>query len=420
MIGFRAVFSVLGAGRQRRFSGGRGRAKGGGPLFAAFEPLGAPRWTARRYDRLADEAYRRNVIAFRCVNEVAGSAAAVPWLLYEGHGASRREHEAHPLLSLLRRPNPSSGGVAFMESVYAHLLIAGNAYIEAVTPDDRAFLDAPPKELHTLRPDRVSVLPGALGLPLGYRHEADGVRRDFPVDQVTGRGRLLHLKSFNPLDDWYGLSPIEAAAYSIDQHNEAGAWNQSLLQNGARPSGALVYGGADGAGMRLSDEQYERLKAEVEAQFQGARNAGRPLLLEGGLSWHEMALSPKDMDFINAKHTAARDIALAFGVPPMLLGIPGDNTYANLREARLALWEDTVIPLIRRVADALNAWLAPLYGEALRLDVDLDEVSALALRRERLWQRLAGADWLTREEKRAATGYAPMPQGTSSDTEATA
>lgn len=409
MIGLRAVLSALGgaAARDKSIQRDRARVKSAG-VYAAFEPLSAPRWTSRRYDRLADEAYRKNVIAYRCIGEVASGAASVPWLLYEGHGVRRREHEAHPLLTLLRRPSPAQGGIALMETLYAYLLIGGNAYLEAVTAEDRAFLDAPPTELHALRPDRVSVVPGALGMAALYRHELAGVRRDFPVDQVSGRCRLLHLKNFNPLDDWYGLSPIEAAAFSIDQHNEAGAWNQALLQNGARPSGALVYGGADGAGMRLSDEQYERLRHEVEAQFQGARNAGRPLLLEGGLAWHEMSLSPKDMDFINAKHTAARDIALAFGVPPQLLGIPGDNTYANLREARLALWEETIIPLLRRVADALNAWLVPLYGDALCLEFDLDEVSALALRRERVWQRLAVADWLSADEKRAATGYAPM------------
>ncbi len=389
MTRLRSVLSALSGVSARDKSPSRIKSAG---VYASFEPLGAPRWTARRYDRLADEAYRKNVIAFRCIGEVAAGAASVPWLLYEGHGARRREHEAHPLLGLLRRPNPMQGGVGLMEALYAYLLIGGNAYLEAITPDDRAFLDAPPKELHALRPDRVSVLPGAAGVPAGYCHELDGARRDFPVDQVSGNCRLLHLKNFNPLDDYYGLSPIEAAAFSIDQHNEAGAWNQALLQNGARPSGALVYGGADGAGMRLSDEQYERLKSEVEAQFQGARNAGRPLLLEGGLTWHEMSLSPKDMDFINAKHTAARDIALAFGVPPQLLGIPGDNTYANMREARLALWEETIIPLLRRTTDALNNWLAPLYGDELCLEFDLDEVSALSLRRERVWQRLSTAD----------------------------
>ena len=96
----------------------------------------------------------------------------------------------------------------------------------------------------------------------------------------------------------------------------------------------------------LSDNQFERLKRELEDNYQGAVNAGRPLLLEGGLDWKAMSLSPKDMDFLDAKHNAAREIALCFGVPPMLLGIPGDNTYANYQEANRAFCRSTVLPLV--------------------------------------------------------------------------
>src|SRR5262249_6059682 len=142
---------------------------------------------------------------------------------------------------------------------------------------------------------------------------------------------ILHLTCFHPLDDHYGLSSLEAAAVAVDTHNAAASWNKALLDNAARPSGALVYAGPDGA--VLSDNQFQRLKRELEDTYQGAVNAGRPLLLEGGLDWKAMSLSPKDMDFMEAKHAAAREIALAFGVPPMLLGIPGDNTYSNYQEA---------------------------------------------------------------------------------------
>jgi phage portal protein BeeE len=132
----------------------------------------------------------------------------------------------------------------------------------------------------------------------------------------------------------------------------------SLLDNSARPSGAIVYTARDG---NLTSEQVERLKSELEAGFQGSGNAGRPLLLEGGLDWKAMSLSPKDMDFIEARHVAAREIALALGVPPMLLGIPGDNTYANLAEAQRTFWRQTVLPLVGRIARELSGWLAPAY-----------------------------------------------------------
>jgi HK97 family phage portal protein len=122
-----------------------------------------------------------------------------------------------------------------------------------------------------------------------------------------------------------------------------------------------------------------------------------------------MSLSPHDMEFIEARHVAAREIALAFGVPPMLLGIPGDNTYSNYREANLAFWRQTVLPLVMKMASALSAWLGPRFGpspdQALRLDVDLDRVEALSAEREALWARVNAASFLSDEEKREAVGY---------------
>jgi HK97 family phage portal protein len=144
---------------------------------------------------------------------------------------------------------------------------------------------------------------------------------------------ILHLTLFHPTDDHYGLSPMEAAAVPLDIDNAAGAWNKSLLDNAARPSGALVF-----SGNPVSETQFGRLKDELKASYQGAANAGRPLLLEGGLTWQPLSLTPKDMDFIEAKNAAAREIALAFGVPPLLLGLPGDNTHANYAEANRAFY----------------------------------------------------------------------------------
>ena len=129
------------------------------------------------------------------------------------------------------------------------------------------------------------------------------------------------------------------------------------------------------------------------------------MLLEGGLDWKAMGLSPRDMDFVEAKNGASRDISLAFGVPPMLLGIPGDNTFANYAEANRAFFRLTVLPLLSRTAEALSAWLKPVYGSSLRLTHDLDQVAGLAAERDQLWARLQAATFITDEEKRQAVGY---------------
>lgn len=375
---------------------------------ALVVPMGQrqPRFTPRQYDQLAKEGYQKNIIAYRCVRLISQNAAAVPWVVYQGPAGARVRAEDHPLLTLLRQPNASQGGAQFFEAVYSFYLIAGNSYLEAVAPGDDV------RELWSLRPDRMRILPGAHGVPEAYRYQVGGRFVDFKADPFTGRGTILHLKNFHPLDDWYGMSPLEAAAFSIDQHNDAAKWNASLLQSGARPSGALVYkpGNSDAADV-LSDAQRQALKDELEHYFSGGENAGRPLVLEGGLDWRDMSLSPKDMDWLAGKDVSAREIALAFHVPPQLIGIDGSMTFANFEQARLALYDDAVLPLINHVKDELNQWLAPRFGDDVEISYDPDAIEALAPRREKTWQRISSADFMTTNEKRRAVGLSPIADG---------
>jgi len=355
----------------------RAETKDAGFGLVALHAQADARWTRGDYAALAREGYMRNPVVHRAVRMIAEAAAAVPWLLYEGAA----ELSEHPLLGLMARPNQRSAGSSFMETVYGHLLMSGNAYVELVEAGDA-------RELHALRPDRVAVAADASGWPVALEHR---------------EGAALHLRLFHPLDDHYGFPPLQAALMALDIHNAAGRWNKALLDNSARPSGALVYAPKEGG--NLTDEQYERLKTELEDGYSGARAAGRPLLLEGGLDWKAMGLTPKDMDFIEAKNAACRDIALAFGVPPMILGIPGDNTYANYQEANRAFYRMTVLPLVARTATEMAAWLAPRFGAALRLEPDVDRIDGLAAEREALWARVSAADFLTDDEKREAVGY---------------
>jgi HK97 family phage portal protein len=353
-------------------------------------------WTPRDYAALSREGFQKNAIVHRAVRLVSEAAAALP-LVLKSEG---REIAAHPLLALLSRPNAREGGQRFLESLYGHLMVSGNAYVEAVS------LDGAPQELYALRPDRMRVVPDADGWPAAYEYAVGTQNVRFAIREDEALAPILHLTLFHPVDDHYGLSPMEAAATALDIHNAAGAWNKALLDNAARPSGALVVGGAT-----LTDAQFDRLKGELEVNYQGAGNAGRPLLLEGGLDWRPLSLSPKDMDFVESKAAAAREIALAFGVPPLLLGLPGDSTHANYAEANRAFYRQTVIPLVKRTAESLSHWLAPAFGETLRLEPDLDAIEALADERESLWRRVTAAAFLSDDEKREAVGYGRAAAG---------
>ncbi|MEQ1950722.1 phage portal protein [Mesorhizobium sp. CN2-181] len=375
-----------------RSSGSAPEAKSGGLGFVALHMQAEAAWTRRDYAALAREGFMRNPVVHRAVRLIAGTASAVPWLLYEGQA----ELVEHPLLALLERPNRRQAGATFLEALYGHLLISGNAYVELVEAGEAL------RELHLLRPDRVSVACDAQGWPVALDYRTDKARRSVPVG-AADEGGALHLGLFHPLDDIHGFPPLEAALMALDTHNAAGRWNKALLDNSARPSGALVYAPKEGG--NLAPDQYDRLKAQMEERYTGASGAGRPLLLEGGLDWKAMGLSPKDMDFIEAKNSASRDIALAFGVPPMLLGIPGDNTYANYQEANRAFYRMTVLPLVARTARELSAWLAPVFGDGLRLWYDADQVDGLATEREALWARVSAAPFLSDDGKREAVGY---------------
>ena len=236
---------------------------------------------------------------------------------------------------------------------------------------------------------------------MAYEYAVGGRKHRFAAGE--GVSPICHVKSFHPQDDHYGLSPMQAAASAVDVHNAASCWSKALLDNAARPSGAIVYNSAEGQGS-MNPDQYDRLLAEMENHHQGARNAGRPMLLEGGLDWKPMGFSPSDMEFQKTKEAAAREIAQAFGVPPMLLGIPGDATYANYQEANRAFYRLTVLPLVARVTAAVGFWLSEFTGEAIELKPDLDQVPALSLERDNQWKRVSGASFLSDAEKRNILG----------------
>jgi HK97 family phage portal protein len=364
----------------------------------AWGNAGRVAWSPRDTTSLTRTGFQGNPVGFRVVRLIAEAAAALPLVCQ----TSEQRFDTHPVLDLIDRPNGAQGRAEFLEAVYGYLLLAGNAYVEAVPG-----VGAVPGELHVLRSDRMNLVPGADGWPVAYDYTVSG--RTHRYDVTGERNPICHLKTFHPQDDHYGFSPMQAAAVAVDVHNSASSWSKALLDNAARPSGAIVYKGADGAAS-LSSDQYDRLVSEMEAHHQGARNAGRPMLLEGGLDWKPMGFSPSDMEFQKTKEAAAREIAIAFGVPPMLLGIPGDATYSNYQEANRAFYRLTVLPLATKVMADLAHWLSGFAGEAVDLKPDLDQVPALASERDQQWARVATADFLTVAEKRMLLGLPKLAE----------
>ncbi|MBL3595127.1 phage portal protein [Rhodovulum sulfidophilum] len=373
------------------------KASATGPVIA-WAGAGRAAWTPRDTGSLIRAGFNANPVGFRAVKLIAESAAALPLICQD----EDRRYETHPVIELLRRPNPAQGRAELMEALYGQLLLSGNGYLEAVGGETGL-----PFELHVLRSDRMRLVPGTDGWPVAYDYMVGARKHRF--DMTGPVPPICHIKNFHPQDDHYGLSPMQAAATAVDVHNAASRWSKALLDNAARPSGAIIYTGSDGQSM-LSEEQYSRLQDEMLSYHQGAANAGRPMLLEGGLDWKPMGFSPSDMEFQKTKEAAAREIATAFGVPPMLLGIPGEATYANYQEANRAFYRLTVVPLVAKVTGALAEFLAHFGSSAVSLKPDLDQVPALAAERDTQWKRISEAEFLTEDEKRALLGLPRRPE----------
>ena len=349
---------------------------------------------ARSYAEQYEEVYRRNPVGQRSVRLVSGLLGA---LTIDAQGGGLSTGSGQAAGKLVRADG-------LLEAIAANLLLHGNAYVQLIADDhDR------PAELCPLRPERVSVVSDEQGWPVGYLYRAAGRVVRIDKRDALGRMSIAHIKALSPRDDHYGMGCLEAAIAGATVHNRAAKWNKALLDNAARPSGALSYEPADGA--PLSDEQFKRLKDELAAEFSGAGNAGRPLLLDGGLKWQALSLTPADMDFVALKEGAARDIALAFGVPPVLVGLPGDATYANAREAGRALYRQTVLPMAARILKSLEAMLGDWLG-AVTLAVDTDQVSELADDRAKLWEQVGAAEFLSDAEKRDMLGFEESPHPT--------
>ncbi|MEM6603136.1 MAG: phage portal protein [Pseudomonadota bacterium] len=340
-------------------------------------------WQDQSYHTLCREGYRKNPVIYSCVRMTADGAARIPLkILVSGKG-----NVTHPAMMLLNQPNTTQSGFAFRTKLFGYLQLSGNSYVECSTAGNT-------HNMHLLRPDRVKIMTNQMGYPAYYQYRPHMEGKPQNIDL----SRIAHLKYFAPDDDYYGQSPMVAAMRANEIHNRAADFQKSLLDNSARPSGCLVYQGVPGA-PNLTKDQFARLKSELENHYTGAGGAGRPMVLEGGLEWRTMSLSPADMEFSNIRHNTARDIALAFGVPPMMLGIPGDNTYSNYQEAVRVFTRNTLIPLSEMFCEVMSRKFSEKFQDDIQIKPDIDELPAFLPEREANRQFIANANFLSDTQK---------------------
>ncbi len=357
-------------------------------------------WSKRDYENFAKESYLKNVIAFRSIDEIGKSVAQVPWSHYRTlPDGNREEINDSSMAELFKRPNPEEGWAFLMLKTACYLAMSGNGFLERIKPDTGPNKDDI-KEMYSLRPDRFTFgLNTESGRINKYTYQNNGRKVSWDVDLLTGQTDILHLKNFHPIDDWWGAAATEPAGREIDTSNSATEWNKNILDNEGRPGMVFTMIGQAG------EDSIDQLEKFLRENHSGAKDAGRNLIITGdtGTKAEPYGFSMKDLDFVEGGRELARKIATAYGVPPMILGIPGEATFANFAEARLAFWESTIFYYLNYLKTELNNWIFGTNSDEF-IDFSLDDIPALAIKRDMLWKRAQDSDFITINEKREMVG----------------
>jgi len=365
---------------------------------AHFQNLGDHAYSMNDSRAFAKEGYMMNPTVFSCINYIAKNAAKItPLVRINGERV-----EGHDLELLLKRPNIDEGGIEFRIASYSWALLAGNCFTEKKEGMKGKF------ELWNWQPFNMSILNSSLNphIPAAYVFAKDQpASRSWDVDPITGAGDMLHWRTFNPDANtpFFGMAPLKAAAASADTLNAGNKWRYNTLKNDCRPSGVLS------TEAEVTEDQRKGLQADLDKKS-GARNNGRTLILGGGLKWSQLSMSMKDADWLNGSKFNKQEICEVFGVPTQLVGIEGSQTYANYAEARMAVYIDTILPLVDLYFSELNRWLAPEFGENVEIYYDEESITALNPIRVEATRMKLESGALTLNEKRELLGLEPRTE----------
>lgn len=331
------------------------------PISSRGRPV-TTNWTEARAVR---DGLKVSVWVFACIYRLSKAMASVPWYVERRTRGAEDEWEPvrgrHPLADLINRPNPFWSRQDLFERWVFHLMLGGNGLLTKI----RAR--GVPRELWLISPDYLKPIPVEREIIENYQFSPPGAPKE-----LIPAGDVVHVMFTDPADPFWGLSPLQVLARTVDTDVAAEEWQLSALRNHAVPSGVLVFGKS------LSGDQKTALEERVEARRAGPRNARKTLVLSGReATYHQLGLSPVEMDFLNSRKATREQICAVFSVPPPLVGIYEDATLANMNASRLIFWEETVIPLVVDLQEALNRSLAPEFGDDVRLVPDFTRVPAL-------------------------------------------
>lgn len=382
-------------------------------------------WNPENDTTYINEGYRKNATVYSLVNIIAKAASSIPFQIYEkvNDNDYKRyksmtngsfdttvlhksdflkkkalvELEDTDLHKLLDRPNPAQSYASWITELIAFGKLTGNRYIYGIAPETGNGAGKY-KELYVMPSQLIEIISGGIMQPVKeYAIEYNGQFR-IPADH------MCHIKDFNPYFDGsgshlYGQSPLRAGLRSMTTNNEAVQTGVKYLQN-QTARGVLMSDEGD-----LNEVQAQQLKDKFRKNFQGADNAGDVIITPKKLSWVNFGLNASDVSLIEQYNASIKDLCNIYNVPVSLLNNTESSTYNNVKEAKKALYQNCVIPELNKIADELNRWLAPKYGEKLCIEFDYSSIPELQEETEKVVGQMSQAWWLTPNEKRAAMSY---------------
>ena len=314
---------------------------------------------------------------------------------------------ASNILNLLKRPNNDTTGSDLKKQIILSFIVTGNNYL-VVNARDKL---SEPLELLWIKPQNVTVSRSNFTKHIHTTEEEltfnfSNTTIDFRLYNEIGTFEIWHTRHFN--SDYspsnpFGRSPLDPIYYEIEQFLNGNIHNNNLLKNGARPSGVLIP--QDNIDI-LSDENYELIKSRIKEYYQGSKNAGNILILDGAKDFKELSINNKDMDFGKLKDSVAQQIYSNLAIPKPLIS-EKTMTYSNFKEALFMLYYLNVIPLTNYILEQLTLFLMHRYkgGEDYELTYDPRDIQALQIVQDIQLERLHKLGIINLNEARALADY---------------
>jgi HK97 family phage portal protein len=353
--------------------------------------LGGPNGKSREYLK----SYTSWVYA--CTSAIADEVATIELRLQVQSGDGWKDVQNHPALELLNNVNPAMSSDDLFLATQSYLELEGNAFWYLAPNGKKA-----PAEIWPLNPTRVEVKPGKNFLVDHYVYTNDAGKQ-----VKLGTGEVIHFKRFNPTSQYRGVGTVAAAALAIDSDIYAAEWNRNFFNNSALPAAVLQTEG------KLTTDQFDRVKAQWDARYQGTKNAHRTAVLEGGLKVEKLNLSQKEMDFLEQRRFGRDEIMAMFRVPRTVLGITDDVNRANAEATDYVFAKRVIAPRMRFLATTLTEFYLPLWGlPASQYRLTHSDPVPQNVESELKRKEVAlNTGYLTRNEIREQDGLKAMPDG---------